>query len=76
MGSFIDTLYAQQHGVYEPAVQMSMSYQSMFVLQRRMATRKADALLSTINTSLVKLRNDGTLKMIFATSGIDGTLVK
>jgi hypothetical protein len=47
-----------------------------FVVQRRMATRKVDALLSTINTSLAKLRNDGTLKMIFARYAIDGTLVK
>jgi ABC-type amino acid transport substrate-binding protein len=75
-GSFIDTLYAQQHGVYEPDVQISMSYQPKFVFQRRMATRKVDARLSTINTSLAKLRNDGTLKMIFAKYGIDGTLMK
>jgi hypothetical protein len=75
-GSFIDTLYAQQHGVYEPDVQISMSYQPKFVVERRMATRKVDALLSTINASLAKLRNDGTLKMIFAKYDIDGTLVK
>jgi polar amino acid transport system substrate-binding protein len=75
-GSMIDTLYAQQHGVYEPDVQMSMSYQPKFVLPRRFATRKDDALLSTVNASLAKLRNDGTLKMIFTKYGIDGTLVK
>jgi polar amino acid transport system substrate-binding protein len=75
-GSFIDTLYAQQHGVYEPDVQMSMSYQPKFVAPRRFATRKDDALLSTVNASLAKLRNDGTLKMIFTKYGIDGTLVK
>jgi len=75
-GSMIDTLYAQQHGVYEPDVQMSMSYQPKFVLPRRFATRKDDGLLSTVNASLAKLRNDGTLKMIFTKYGIDGTLVK
>jgi len=75
-GSMINTLYAQQHGVYEPDVQMSMSYQPKFVLPRRFATRKDDGLLSTVNASLAKLRNDGTLKMIFTKYGIDGTLVK
>jgi hypothetical protein len=69
-GSFIDTLYAQRHGVYEPDVQMSMSYRPKFVVQRGMATRKGDALLSTLNTSLAKLRNDGTIKMIFTRYGI------
>ena len=72
----IDTLFAQQHGVYEPDVQVSMSYQPKFVAQRRIGTRKGDALLGTVNTSLAKLRNDGTLKMIFAKYGIEGTLVK
>ena len=75
-GSIIDTLYAQQHGVYEPDVQVSMSYQPKFVVQSRIAMRKGDALLSTVNTSLAKLRNDGTLKMIFAKYGIESTLVK
>ena len=75
-GSLIDTLYYQQHGAYEPDVQVSISYQPKFVVQRRIATRKGDALLSTVNTSLAKLRNDGTLKMIFAKYGIEGTLVK
>lgn len=75
-GSIIDTLYAQQHGVYEPDVQVSMSYQPKFVVQRRIATRKGDALLSMVSASLAKLRNDGTLKMIFAKYSIDGTLVK
>jgi len=74
-GSMIDTLYAQQHGVYEPDVQMSMSYQPRFVVSRPLATRKDDALLNTVNTSLAKLKNDGTLKMIFTKYGIDGTLV-
>ena len=75
-GGLIDTLYAQQRGVYEPDVQVSMSYQPKFVVQRRIATRKGDALLGTVNTSLAKLRNDGTLKMIFAKYGIEGALVK
>ena len=75
-GSLIDTLYYQQHGAYEPEVQVSMSYQPKFVVQRRIATRKGNALLSTVNTSLAKLRNDGTLKMIFAKYSIEGTLVK
>jgi ABC-type amino acid transport substrate-binding protein len=75
-GSLIDTFYYQQHGAYEPDVQVSMSYQPKFVVQRRIAMRKRDALLSTVNTSLAKLRNDGTLKMIFAKYGIEGALVK
>jgi len=75
-GSLIDTLYYQQHGAYEPDVQVSISYQPKFVVQRRIATRKGNALLSTVNTSLAKLRNDGTLKMIFAKYSIEGTLVK
>jgi polar amino acid transport system substrate-binding protein len=61
-GSLIDTLYYQQHGAYEPDVQLSMSYQPKFVVQRRIATRKGDPLLSTINTSRAKLRNDGRSK--------------
>ena len=67
---------AQQHGVYEPDVQMSMSYQLKCVAQRGIAASKDNALLRTVNTSLARLRNDGTLKMIFTKYGIDGTLVK
>src|SRR5215831_13113596 len=48
-GSMIDTLYYQQHGAYEPDVQVSISYQPKFIVQRRIATRKGDPLLSTIN---------------------------
>jgi len=75
-GSVIDTLYDQQHGVYEPNVQMSMSYQPTFVSQRGIGARKGDALLTKVNTSLAKRKKDGTLKMIFTRYGIDGTLVK
>jgi polar amino acid transport system substrate-binding protein len=75
-GSFIDTLYYQQHGALAPDVQLSMSYQPKLVVQRRIATRKGDPLLSTINTSLAKLKNDGTIKMIFTKYGIERTLVK
>jgi hypothetical protein len=38
-------------------------YAASFVVQLSIAAR---ALLSTVNTSLAKLRNDGTLKMIFS----------
>ena len=75
-GSLIDTLYYQQHGAYEPDVQVSMSYKPKFVVQRSIAMRKGDALLSTINTSLAKLKYDGTLNSIFVKYGIEGTLVK
>jgi polar amino acid transport system substrate-binding protein len=75
-GSFIDTLYDQQHGVYEPDVQMSMSYQPSFKDHWGMGARKGDALLTKVNTSLANLKQDGTLKMIFIKYGIEETLVK
>jgi polar amino acid transport system substrate-binding protein len=75
-GSVIDTLYDQQHGVYEPSDKMSISYQPTLITQHRISSRKGDALLSKINTSLVKLKNDGTVKTIFGEYGIDGVLVK
>jgi len=75
-GSFIDTLYDQEHGVYEPDVQMSMSYQPSFEDQWGIGARRGDVLLPKVNTSLAKLKRDGTLKMIFTKYGIDGTLVK
>ena len=59
------TLSITSHEAYEPDVQVSMSYQPKFVVQRRIAMR-----------TLAKLRNDGTLKMIFTKYGIEGTLVK
>jgi ABC-type amino acid transport substrate-binding protein len=37
-------------------------YAASFVVRRSIAARKDNALLSTVNTSLAKLRNDGTLK--------------
>jgi polar amino acid transport system substrate-binding protein len=75
-GSVIDTLYEQQHGVYEPDVQMSMSYQPTFILKRGFGSRKGDAILSKINASLIKLKSDGTVKTMFAKYGIDSVLVK
>jgi polar amino acid transport system substrate-binding protein len=75
-GSFIGTLYEQQHGVYEPDVQMSMSYQPTLITQLGFGSRKGDAMLGKISTSLIKLKNDGTVKAIFAKYGIDGVLVK
>jgi polar amino acid transport system substrate-binding protein len=75
-GSFIDTTYDQQHGAYEPDVQMSMSYQPKFAIERAVGARKGDALLSKVNASLLKFKNDGTLKTIFNKYGIDGTLVR
>ena len=75
-GSVIDTLYDQQHGVYEPDVQMSMSYRPTFVTQHGFGSRKRDAILGKINTSLIKLKNDGTVKTIFSRYGIDSVLVK
>ena len=75
-GSVIDTLYDQQHGVYEPDVQMSMSYQPRFFYQSGIGARKGDALLRKVNTSLAKLKRNGTLEMIFTKYGVDGALVK
>jgi len=75
-GSFIDTTYDQQHGAYEPDVQMSTSYRPRFAIERAIAARNGDALLNKINISLAKLTNDGTLKAIFTKYGIEGTLVK
>jgi ABC-type amino acid transport substrate-binding protein len=49
---------------------MSMSYQLKCVAQRGIAARKDNALLSMVNTSLARLRNDGTLKMIFTKHGM------
>ncbi len=74
-GSAIDTFYNQQHGVYEPDVQMSRSYRPTFISQRGIGARKGDALLSRVKTSLAKLKRNGTLKMIFTKYGIDGALV-
>ena len=75
-GGFIGTLYDQQHGVYEPDVEMSVSYQPKFVMHRGIGARKGDALLSKVNMSLAKFKNDGTVKTIFTKYGIDATLVK
>jgi len=75
-GSVIDTLYEQQHGVYEPDVQMSMSYNPTLIAQIGFGSRKGDAFLGRINTSLTKLKRDGTVTAIFAKYAIDGILVK
>jgi polar amino acid transport system substrate-binding protein len=75
-GGYIGTHYDQLHGVYEPDVRMSTSYQPMFVIQRGIGARKGDAILSKVTMSLAKLKNDGSVRAIFTKYGVDEALVK
>jgi ABC-type amino acid transport substrate-binding protein len=75
-GSVIDTLYAQQHGVYEPDVRMDMTYQPQFFSKFGVGALKGNALLGEVNAQLGKLKRDGTLKAIFTRYGLEGALAQ
>jgi polar amino acid transport system substrate-binding protein len=73
--SVIALTYELQHGMRQD-LQIVKSYQPMFVTATVIGARKDDGdMLKKIDTSLAKLKADGTVKAIFTKYGLEGNLV-
>ena len=74
--AYLPTAYALSRGQY-PNVKIVKSYQPKFLNVIGIGVRRNEsALLGTLNTSLAKLKADGTVKAIFAQYGIADALTK